>query len=196
MNDAGRFAALALERGRAPLRPRRDDGRGAERRFAHPLRRPVGRADRAVGRGQVDAPASRGPARAAERRRGRGRRRADLDHERRSAHGAKAQPDRLRLPVPSSPAGILGAGKSRPAADDRRPAARRGGEAGARTPRLSRPRQARDATGRPSFRAASSSASPSRARSPTARASCSPTNRPATSTRRRRATCSTRWRRS
>ena len=37
MNDAGRFAALTLERRRAPLRPRRDDGRGAERRFARPL---------------------------------------------------------------------------------------------------------------------------------------------------------------
>ena len=36
----------------------------------------------------------------------------------------EAQPDRLRLPVPSSPAGILGAGEPGPAADDRGPAAR------------------------------------------------------------------------
>ena len=67
MNDAGRFPALALE--------------GVERRYGRAettvevlngasldaLSGPVGRAGRAFGRGQVDAPASRGPARAAER---------------------------------------------------------------------------------------------------------------------------------
>ena len=50
-------------------------------------------------------------------------------------------------------------------------------------------------TARPSFRAASSSASRSPARSPTRRACCSPTSRPGTWTRRRPITCSRRWRR-
>ena len=76
MNDAGRFPALALDADRAPLRPGRDDGRGAERRLACALSGPVGGADRALGRGQVDAAACRRPARAAERRRSDGRRRA------------------------------------------------------------------------------------------------------------------------
>ncbi len=52
------------------------------------------------------------------------------------------------------------------------------------------------AIGRRSSRAASSSASPSPARSPTARGCCSPTSRPAISTRRPPITCSRRWRRS
>ena len=52
-----------------------------------------------------------------------------------------------------------------------------------RTARLSRPQGPASTTARASCRAASSSASPSRARSPTRRASCSPTSRPETSIR-------------
>ena len=61
--------------------------------------------------------------------------------------------------------------------------------------RLHEDRQARPRTGRPSCRAASSSAWRSRAPSPTRRWCCWPTSRPATSIRSRRPTCSRRWRR-
>jgi lipoprotein-releasing system ATP-binding protein len=47
---------------------------------------------------------------------------------RRQAHGDPPQRDRLRLPVPSSAAGVLGAREHHDAADDRRPAAQ-GGQA-------------------------------------------------------------------
>ena len=59
-------------------------------------------------------------------------------------------------------------------------------------PLLSRTEGARARTGRRNCPAASSSASRSRARSPTRRASCSPTSRPATSIRTPPSTCSTR----
>ena len=115
-------------------------------------------------------------------------------HERRPAHLAEARPDRLRLPVPPAPAGVLGAGKPRAAADDRGAHAGGGRERGpASSSPISASPSAR-ATGRRSSRAASSSASRSRAPSPTARESCSPTSRPAISTRRPPTTCSTRWR--
>ena len=61
--------------------------------------------------------------------------------------------------------------------------------------RLHADRQARRSTGRPSFRAASSSAWRSPAPSPTRRWCCWPTSRPAISTRPPRPTCSRRWRR-
>ena len=61
--------------------------------------------------------------------------------------------------------------------------------------RLHADRQARRTTGRPSFRAASSSAWRSRAPSPTRRWCCWPTSRPATSTRPPPPMCSRRWRR-
>ena len=87
-----------------------------------------------------------------------------LDPDGRRAHGAETQPDRLRLPVPSSAAGILGAREPRPAADDRGPHARGGGDAArASCSATSASRRART-IGPRNFPAASSSASPSPAR--------------------------------
>ena len=118
------------------------------------------------------------------------RRRRDLDDERRQADGAAAHRDRLRLPVPSPAAGILGAGKPRPAADDRGPVARRGRDPRARAARLSWVSPSARPIARRNSPAANSSASPSRARSPTPRGCCWPTSRPAISTRRPPTTCS------
>ena len=88
MNDAGRFAALTLEA------VERRYGRGdttVEVLNGASLALYAGQSVALiapVGRRQVDAAASGGPARAAERRRGDGRRQPDLDHDGRPAHGA------------------------------------------------------------------------------------------------------------
>ena len=117
---------------------------------------------------------------------------ADLGDERRGPHRAAPLGDRLRLSVPSPAAGILGAGERRPAADDRRPEARRSGGAGARAAGLPRPRRAREPSpGRALGRRAAARRPRPRA-SPTRRAFCSPTSRPATSTPRPPITSSTR----
>ena len=153
----------------------------------HPLdlTHPVGprrRDHRAVGQRQVDA------ARAARR----ARRAVDgqRHHRRRRHHGARrgragavARPaDRLRLPV-LPPAAVADRARERARADGdcRRQAAR------PRAPTRCWPRSVSPTariTIRRSSRAASSSASRSRARSPTIRRCCSPTSRPATSTAR------------
>ena len=146
---------------------------------------PGGGAGRAVGRGQVDAAAHRRPARDA-RQRPRLRQRARLRaHGRRRAHARAPRRDGLRLPVPPAAAGVLRAGERRHSA------AHPGGASGARPQRArasccrrSGPCRARAIIGRPSCRAASSSAPRSPARSPTRRGCCSPTSRPATSIRR------------
>ena len=91
--------------------------------------------------------------------------------------------DRLRLPVPSPAAGILGGREHHAAADDPRPAARRGARrAPSNCSTISASARGR-AIARRNFRAANSSASRSRAPSPTRRACCSPTSRPAISIR-------------
>ena len=118
------------------------------------------------------------------------RRRRDLDHERRQADGAEAHGDRLRLPVPSPAAGVLGAREPRPAADDRRPFARAGrGPRRASCSPISVSVSARPIARR-NCPAASSSASPSRARSPMAHESCLRMSRPAISIRRPPTMCS------
>jgi hypothetical protein len=85
---------------------------------------------------------------------------------------ARAAPHRhrLRLSVPSSAAGILGAGKRDAAADDPRPVEARGGKRAQEMLDLISGLASASRIGRPNCRAASSSASPSRARSPTRRA--------------------------
>ena len=105
------------------------------------------------------------------------------DARRRRPHRAAPRRARLRLSVPPSAARLRRAGECAAAADHpRRRAGRRA------RPRRGAARQARpvgsgSTIARPSCRAASSSASPSPARSPTARRWCWPTSRPATSTR-------------
>ena len=192
MNDQARIAALALEGVERRYGRGRNDGRGSERREPGAVAGPIGGAHRPVRRRKVDASASGGSIGAARRRRSEDRRRGDLDHERRQADGAEAHGNRLRLPVPSLAARVLGAREPRPAADDRRALARSGRGPRARTARLSRPRGSARAIVRRNCRAASSSASPSRARSPTAHESCWPTSRPAISIRRPPTTCSAR----
>ncbi len=110
-------------------------------------------------------------------------------------HGAAAQRDRLRLPVPPSAAGVHRARKPDDAADDSRRLAKHGARAGAATARLHAHRRARDRTARPNFPAASSSASPSPAPSPMRRGSCSPTSRPAILTPTLHSMSSMRWKR-
>ena len=184
----GDFRRSALECRRTALRARRDDGRGAERRRVS--RSMPGQSVALIapsGAGKSTLLHLAGLLERPSARRGRLSAAPDVDHDRRAAHGAAAQPDRLRLPVPSSAAGILGAGEPRPAADDRRAFARRGRDAARASSSAIWASPRAKATARPSFRAASSSASPSPARSPTARASCWPTSRPAISTPRPRA---------
>ncbi len=145
-----------------------------------------GRSGRALRRRQIDAAAYRRTAGAAGRRRSADQERADVAHVRRRAHAAAPRHDRFRLSVPSSAAGILGAGECRAAADDQWPERERSAPAGATIARLSAARTARVASARRSFPAANSSASPSPAPSRTRRIFCSPTNRPAISIRARR----------
>ena len=134
------------------------------------LRRRDRGAARAVGRRQVDAAPHRGPARTA-----RWRRRGDQRRRLRQARRQRADPhaplgDRLRLSVPPSPAGILGARERRAAAAHPwlppRPRPRTRGQGAPRT------RSALPSAGiiaRRSSPAASSSAWPSPAPSPTGR---------------------------
>ena len=91
---------------------------------------------------------------------------------------------RLRLPVPPSAARVRRARECDAAAAGPWRRARRGAGARRGAARHARPRRSGSITGRPSCRAASSSASPSPGRSPTARRWCSPTSPPATSTKR------------
>ena len=194
MNDAARVAALTLDG------VERRYGRGEttvevlSRREPRARARPIGRARRALRRRQVDASASGGPVGAAQRRGGDDRRRRDLDDERRQADGAEAHRDRLRLPVPSPAAGVLGAGKPCPAADDRRPFARPGRDPRARAARLSGSRPARDPSPGGIIRRRTA-ARRHRARGRQWPAGCCwPTSRPAISIRRPPTTCSRRSR--
>ena len=108
------------------------------------------------------------------------------------AHAHPAHRDRLRLPVPPPADGVLRARERDHAADDPRAVAPGSGSTRDRSAGLSRAQGPSRPTGRRSFRAASSSGSRSRARSPTRRAFCSPTSRPEISTRAPPSTCSPR----
>ncbi len=150
----------------------------------------IGRAGRAVGLGQVDAAAHRGPARGARFRRGLCQRRADLATARHRAHPAAPHRYRLRLPVAPAAAGILGAGERDDAADDPRPEEVRERQARARRSSAISASATASPIGLRSCRAASSSVSRSRARSPMRRGCCSRTSRPAISIRTPPTTCS------
>ncbi len=181
--NAGRRGARIA--GCAPRLPAgRNRAQGAERRRSRLAAGRDRRAGRPVGRRQIDIAACRGIARAARWRRRADRRRGLRQSVGRAAHIVAALGDRLRLPIPSPAAGILGTRKRHAAADDRRrrapPGARQSG--GAARPRRARRRA--PGTARRGCRAASSSASRSSARSPTTPASCWPTSRPAISTTR------------
>ena len=152
-----------------------------EGRRACGVARTVGGAGRAVGLRQIDALAYRGPSRTSQCRRSLYRRGGDLAAQRRATHPDPAHRDRLRLSVSSSAAGILGAGKRHPAADDPRPVAARGDVAERRIADPISASRTGSRIGRRNSPAASSSVSPSRARSPMRRAFFSPTSRPAIS---------------
>ena len=141
-----------------------------ERRRFRAVPRRDGGAGRAVRRRQVDAAAHGRPAGAPGRRRRHPRRARLRQLSRRRAHGDPPQRHRLRLPVPSSAAGILGAREHHDAAADRGPARKpRRRSARDAAARLHADRQARRAPARPNFPAASSSAWRSPARWPTRR---------------------------
>ena len=109
------------------------------------------------------------------------------------AHPDPAQRYRLRLSVPSSVAGVLRAGERDAAADDPRPVARASDRARRRVVELFRDSRIVYPIARPNCRAASSSGSPSRVRSPMHRACSWPTNPPAISTSIPPSACSPRY---
>ena len=153
------------------VRQGRDDGPRSRQRRPRSEERRARRDRRAVGRRQVDAAPHLRPARAAAVGRGRDQRRATSGLERPPAHDAAAHHHRLRLPVPPSAARVHRARERRHAAADCRAGAE--GRRDARSTRCSTclASAPRRSTGRPNSRAASSSASPSRARRPTIRGS-------------------------
>ncbi len=134
------------------------------------------------GRREIDPAAYRRAVGAAGRRRGADRRAGLRRPVGPGAHLAAPLQPRLRLPVPSSAAGIFGPRKRHAAAADRRRSARPGAAAGGGIVGGGGLGAAYSGTVRGSSRAASSSASRSSARSPTTPRSCSPTSRPAIST--------------
>ncbi len=164
-----------MARGYRGRRPPRRVGR-------HRTRRADG-GDGAVRLGQVDADAHSGRARQADGGLGRDRRHRDHDPGRQRADEAAPAAHRLRLPVLQPAADAQRRGEHRAAAGDRRREARAG--AGSRRSSSRWVSGTASRTGRPSCRAASSSAWRLRARSSPGRPWSSPTSRPATSTRRR-----------
>ena len=165
------------------VQARRGDADHPQRRQARAVGGAIGGAGGAIGFGQIDAAAYRGPARDPRRRRGLCRGRADLAIVRHRPHPDPALRHRLRLSVAPAAAGIHRARKRHAAADDPRPQTRP-------RPSSARPKSwpisasaTASRTGRPNCPAANSSASRSRARSPMRRGRCWRTSRPETSIR-------------
>src|SRR3984893_15782253 len=137
--DGRRCTGNLPQRHRAPLPAGRRHARYSVRRRACGVVRPVGGADRAVRRRQIDAAAYRRPARAAECRRSLHQRDGDFGIGRRGPHPAPAHRGRLRLSGASPAAGIHRAGKRDAAANGAGAQKPRRRCASARTARLSRP---------------------------------------------------------
>ena len=187
----GRCTGHLSPRDKTAVQAGRGDADHPRRRQARAVGGAIGGAGGAVGLRQIDAAAYRGPARDAPttaRSMSAGAPTSQLSDAERTQ--IRAHRHRLRLSVAPAAAGILRAGKCHAAADDPRPQARRDRQA--RRPKswpISASATA-SSIGRRNCPAASSSASRSRARSPTRRACCSPTSRPAISTRIPPITCS------
>ena len=177
----GSVLARWLDRSSSPLQALQPRRLRAARSLAHHRQRRVSVPHRAERRRQVDVAAAAAARGAAERRRSEGRRAATCATLSAVAGPELSPDDRLRLPgLPADPA-LHRVPERRVRHARARRAVGRAAAQDVSGAQVGRPPAPDERAARRSCRAASSSASRSRARSSTIRSSCSPTSRPAIS---------------